>query len=152
MTVVRGVITDEIDDRRPRPARVVEVRGAIAKAGAEVQQCDRWTSGHAAIAVGGARHDAFEEREDSSHLRDGVELSDEVHLGGSRVREARVDARSDKRADQRLRTVHPIPQLAGPLTGTPSRSSSRLTIVTSVTDVNSVSDRLQAETSPSLLG
>jgi hypothetical protein len=85
VAVVRGVITDEVDDRRPRPARVVEVRGAVTEAAAEVQQRDRRPSGHAPVALRCASHDPFEQREHGSHLRDCVELSDEVHIGGPRV-------------------------------------------------------------------
>jgi hypothetical protein len=89
--VVGGVVAHEVDDRRPRPAGVVQVRGAVAEARPEVQQRYRRPVGHAAVPVSRSRHDALEESEHRTHLRDGVELGHEVHLGGARVREARVD-------------------------------------------------------------
>ena len=48
--------------------------------------------GHAAVAVGGAGRDTFEQREHRAHLGDVVERGDELHLRRSRVGEAHVDA------------------------------------------------------------
>ena len=80
MAVVGGVVADEVDDRRAGPAGVVEVRGAVAETRPEVQQRGRGALRHAAVPIGGAGDDALEEGQDGAHLRDGVELGDEVHL------------------------------------------------------------------------
>ena len=65
-------------------------------------------TGHAAVAVGRAGGDAFEQREDRAHLGDVVERGDELHLRCTRVREAHVDAVRDQRADECVRAVHRI--------------------------------------------
>ena len=65
--------------------------------------------GHAAVAVGRAGRDAFEQREHRAHLGHVVERGDELHLRGARVGEADVDAVGDERADQGVRAVHVLP-------------------------------------------
>ena len=52
--VIRRVVADDVDDRRARPARVVQVREAVAETGTEVQQRGRGLAGHAPVAVGRA--------------------------------------------------------------------------------------------------
>src|ERR1019366_9110866 len=61
------------------------------------------------IAVGGARGHAFEQREHASHLRDGVEGGDEMHLRCAGVAEHHVDARGHKTPDQGFAADHPAP-------------------------------------------
>ncbi len=109
LLVVGRVVADDVDERRARPAGVVQVGEPVAEAGPEVQQRRRRLAGHAPVPVGGAGDDAFEQAEHAAHLGDRVERGDEVHLGRARVREAHVDAAVDERADQRLRSVHGVP-------------------------------------------
>ena len=99
------VVADDVDDRRPALARVVEVGEPVAEAGAEVQQRRTGLVGHAGVAVGGTGGDALEQAQDRAHLGDVVDGGDEVHLRRSRVREARRHAGVDQRAEEGLRAV-----------------------------------------------
>ena len=60
--VVRRLVADDVHDRRTGPACVVQVRDPVAQAGAEVQERRGRRTGHAAVAVGRAGGDAFEQR------------------------------------------------------------------------------------------
>jgi hypothetical protein len=74
------VVADDVDDGCVGPTGVVEVGQAVAEARPEVQQRRGRFVGHAAVAVGGARDDAFEERKYAPHLGNVIECGDEVHL------------------------------------------------------------------------
>ncbi len=80
LLVVRGVVADDVDDRRVRLAGVVQVGEAVAQPRPEVEQRRRGAAGHAGVAVGGAGGDALEERQHAPHLGHVVEGGDEVHL------------------------------------------------------------------------
>jgi hypothetical protein len=86
------VLADDVDDRRPRTARVVQVGAAVGETRAEVQQRARGSASHPGIAVGRPGHDTLEQ---GQHAADGpgvVECTDQRHLGSSRVGEQGVDA------------------------------------------------------------
>ena len=100
------VVADDVDQRRPAAAGVVQVRQPVAQARPQVQQGGGGAAGHARVAVGRAGGHALEQRQHAAHLGDVVERGDEVHLRRARVGEADVHARVDQRPDQCLRAVH----------------------------------------------
>ncbi len=65
-------------------------------------------SGHAAVAVGGAGDDPFEEPEDGPHLGNVVEGGHEVHLRGAGVGETDVHPAADEGPDECLGAVHVV--------------------------------------------
>ncbi len=123
LLVVRRVVADDVDDRRLTLARVVQVGEPVAEARPEVQQRGRGPVGHAAVAVGRAGGDAFEQREHAAHLGHRVERGDEVHLRRAGVHEAGVDTARDERADECLGAVHDVSSSSRP--AHPNRRSCR---------------------------
>ena len=100
------MVSHHVEEGSARPARVVEVGEAIALPGTEMQQdCGR-AIGDAPVAISRSCRHALEEGKDATHGWDVVEGGDEVHLGGSRVGEADINAASDERGEQGLCTVH----------------------------------------------
>jgi hypothetical protein len=93
LEVPAGVVADDVEDRRARAARVVQVRQPIGQAGPEVQQGERRFRQHAAVPVGSARANPLEQSEDRAQADRCVERTDEWHLGGAGVGEADVGAR-----------------------------------------------------------
>src|SRR6516225_3458682 len=73
-----------------------------------MQKCRRRTTGDPAIAVGGTGDDAFEQAQDAAHRGHVVQRGDEVHLGGTGVGEAHVDAGVDQRREERTGAVHDV--------------------------------------------
>ena len=116
--VVRGVVADDVDDRRPGPSRVVQVGQPVAQSRSEVQQRRRRASSHPAVPVGRARGHALEEAEHAAHGGHVVEGGDEVHLRGAGVGEADVDAGVDQGREQGAGAVHEVTRVgqrrAGP--------------------------------------
>ena len=106
--MVGGLVADDVDDRGAGPARVVQIRQAVAETRTEVQERGRGLAGHAPVPVGRAGRDTFEQHEDRPHLRNVVEGGDEVHLRRTGIREAHVDAVRDERPQDRVRTVHDL--------------------------------------------
>ncbi len=84
----------------------MQVREAVAEAGAQVEQRRRRLVGHAPVAVGGAGDHALEQAQHAADALDAVEGGHEVHLGGAGVREAHVDPARHQRPRQTLRPVH----------------------------------------------
>jgi hypothetical protein len=112
------MLADPVHDRRVCTARVVQVRKAVRKAGAEVEQRRRRPPGHARPPVGRACAHAFEQAEHDTQLRDLVHSGDNRHLGGAGVREARLHARADGGLDEtECSCSHPaLPAATGALT------------------------------------
>ena len=106
LLVVRGVLADDVDDRHLALARIVQVRQPVTEPGTEVEKHRSGLFLDTGVPVGGSRHDAFEQAEDTTHLGNRVECGDEVHLGRAGVHEACVDAACDERADECFRAVH----------------------------------------------
>ena len=90
--MIRGMLADNVDDRHLRPARIVQVRDAVGKTGAEMQQRAGRLFGHACVAVRSSRHHPFEQTEHATHFRHAVKGGDDMHFGSARVREAGVHA------------------------------------------------------------
>ena len=109
LLVIRGVVSDDVDDRRAGPPGVVKVREPVRQPGTEVEQGRRRLVGHTAVAVGGSGADAFEQRQHGPHLRELVERRDEVHLGRAGIREAHLHAGGHERPEQGLRALHRLP-------------------------------------------
>jgi hypothetical protein len=61
---------------------------------------------HAGIAVGRARHHAFEQAQHAAHARFTVQRRHEMHLGGAGIAETDFDAAVGKGMDQGFRAVH----------------------------------------------
>ena len=108
------MVADDVDDRAPGPSGVVQVGQAVAQPRAEVEQSGRRPAGHPGKAVGRAGGDTLEGGQDTVHVGDPVEGSDEVHLGGARVHEAVVDPVRHERTDERLGAVHCPTSFRGP--------------------------------------
>ena len=104
--VIGRVVADDVDRRRKRAPRVVQVGGAVEIAGAEMQQRHRRPTGHARVAVRRARRDALEQAQDRSDPRFAVQRGDEVHLARAGIGEAGPDAAIRERPDERIGTVH----------------------------------------------
>jgi hypothetical protein len=77
----------------------VKVGQSIALPRAEVQERGRWRSRDSAVSVGGPGGDAFEQDQDPSHGRNGIERGDEMHLRGPWIREADGHPFIDKGAE-----------------------------------------------------
>jgi hypothetical protein len=71
-------VANRVDYRYLCPVGVAQIREAIGQAGAKVKQCAFWFSGHAGIAIGGARDHAFEETEHTTHFHYSVKSGDNV--------------------------------------------------------------------------
>ncbi len=95
--VIRGVVADDVDQRRAGTPRVVQIREPVAEPGPEVQERGGRAVGHAPEPVGSTGGHAFEQREHRAHLRHVVERGHEMHLGRAGVGEAGVDAIGDER-------------------------------------------------------
>ena len=100
------MVADDVDDRRRRPARVVQIGEAVGEAGTQVQERRGGLAGDAAIAVGGAGSDALEQAQHAAQARVRIEGADQVHLGSARIGETNLDAAIDQRLRESLRAVH----------------------------------------------
>ena len=78
--MIARLIADDVDDRRPGAAGVVEIRQAVRQAGAAMEQSDGGSAGHSAIAVRGARRHALEQTKHAVHAGYAVERRNEMHL------------------------------------------------------------------------
>jgi hypothetical protein len=103
-----GVLADQVDDRRERAPRVVQVGEAVGEARAEMEEGERRLFGDAGIAVGGTGADVLVQREDRPHAGHGIERVDQRHLGGARIGEADLEAERCRCLDQSFRTVHAV--------------------------------------------
>ena len=65
-----------------------------------------WALAHTPIAVGRARHHAFEERQDAAHALDLVESRDEMHFRRARVGETDVHPATNQCAYQAFCSIH----------------------------------------------
>ncbi len=104
--VVRGVITNHVDQRGSGPAGVVQVREAVRQARPQVQEGGRGAARHPAVAVRRTGGHALEQAEHRAEPGDRVQAGHHVHLGGAGVAEADVHPAAGQGADQRLGTVH----------------------------------------------
>gem|GEM_PF-4475798 len=104
--VVGRVVPDDVHDRCVGAARVVKVRQSVRHTGAQMEQRRGRLSGDPCVAVRGTGHGALEQSEYRTHLRNGIECGDKMHLGRSWIAEAHLDARVDQALDKRLCTVH----------------------------------------------
>ena len=98
LRVVRRVVTDDIDDRGPCAARVVEIGEAVRQSWSQMQQGSGRHLRHAAVTIGHPGHGAFEKPEHGPHALDPVEGRYKMHFRGAGIAETDVDARSDKRS------------------------------------------------------
>ena len=104
--VVDRVVADDVDDRRRRAARVVQIGEPVGEAGAEMQERRGRLSGDAAVAVGGAGGDALEQAQHAAQARVGIERADQMHFGSAGIGETNLHAAVDQRLRERLRAVH----------------------------------------------
>ena len=63
-----GLIAHEVDDRRPGPARVVEIGERVGETCAQMQQRQRRAAAHARKAIGGTAADSFEQAQHGADL------------------------------------------------------------------------------------
>ena len=107
--VTDRVIADDVDHRRARLVRVVDVRERVPEPRPEVQQRRGRDVRHPRVAVRRTRRHALEQRQHPAHLRHAVHRRHQVHLRRPRVREADVHARADQRPQDALRAVQTAP-------------------------------------------
>jgi hypothetical protein len=100
------VVADEVDDRRMRPPRVVQVGDPVGEARTQVRERECRAPGDAGEAVGSAGRDTLEQRKHGPHVRGPIQRGDQFHLGRARVREARVDADQGRGLKQGVGAVH----------------------------------------------
>src|SRR4029077_706002 len=100
------VITDYIDDRRRRAARVVEIGEPVCQSWPQVQQRRGWLLRPAAVAIGHPGHRAFKKAEHGPHALDPVEGRYKMHFRRAGIAETHLNARSDKRTQKAFRAVH----------------------------------------------
>jgi hypothetical protein len=89
-----------------RAPGVVEIGKPDRQAGAAMEKGRRRPLRHAGIAVGCSRHHTLEQPQHAAHALDPIEGGDEMHLAGSRVCEADIDAAREQRGHQAFRAVH----------------------------------------------
>ena len=106
MEVVGRVVADQVDDRRPRTPRVVEVGEPVAEPRPMMEQGHRGAIGHARVAVGGAGHDPLEQAEDRAHPVLPVDRGDQLHLRRAGIGETDLDAGLAQGLDKGFGSVH----------------------------------------------
>lgn len=104
--MIGRVIADHVDDRRARPARIVQVRGAVGIAWSQMKQGAGGHPGHARISIGSPRHHALEQAQHRPHPRLLVQRSDELHLAGAGVGETDGHVVRDQGRQKSARSIH----------------------------------------------
>src|SRR5260370_40112604 len=79
LRMVRRVVTDNIDDRRPCATCIVEVGEPVRQPWSEVQQGRGRLLRHAAVTISHPGHRAFEKTEHDPHALDPPDRRDELH-------------------------------------------------------------------------
>ena len=100
LKVICRMIAHHVENGRSGALRVVQVGHAVGKARAQVQQVERGLVGHAAIAIGSARHHALKETQHRADARLLVERGHQLHLGRARIGKAGVYAVCDQGINQ----------------------------------------------------
>ncbi|KAG1529950.1 hypothetical protein G6F50_017649 [Rhizopus delemar] len=80
LDVIGRVVTHDVDHGGAGALGVVQVGQAIAQARAQVQQRGGRLVGHARVAVGRARHHAFEQAQHATHLGLAIQRRDKVQF------------------------------------------------------------------------
>ena len=104
--VVRRVVANHIDDRRPRSPCVVQIGEPICESRTEVQQRRRGPIRHATVAIRRAGYHILLQAEDTAHARLVVERRDKMHFRRSGVRKADAHTVVEQCVAHRLCTVH----------------------------------------------
>ena len=104
--VVGRLVAHDVDDRRLRAARVVQVGQTIRQARPTVQQRCRGLARHARITIGRTGHHALEQAQHTVHAGHAIERRHEVHLGRAGVGKAGVDAALQQCVDETFGAVH----------------------------------------------
>ena len=104
--VVARLVTDDIDHRRMRAARVVHVGDAVGEARPAMEQRRGGLAGHARVAVGAAGHHDFGHAEDAAHALDLVERGDEMHFRRAGIGETGINAAGEQRAHKAFGAIH----------------------------------------------
>ncbi len=104
--VVGRVVPDDVHDGGVGAARVVKVRQSVRHSGAEMKQRRGRLSGDTRVPVRGTGDGALEQAEYRTHLGNGIECGNKMHLGRSGIAEAHLDTRVDQALDKRLCTIH----------------------------------------------
>ncbi len=106
MSVIGGVIANDVDEGHSRASGVVQIRKTVSKTGAEVQQRTSRFAGHACVSVCRAGNDAFEQTQHAAHAVLLVERCDEVHFRRAGIGETDFHTASNQGLQQTFRTVH----------------------------------------------
>jgi len=104
--MVGGVIAHDVEKRRGRAPRIVQVGEGVTETGAEMEEGDRRLLRHAAIAVRRRRGHALEQHQDRADAGHAVERGNEMHLRGAGVGEAGIHPRAYQRPHQTFGPVH----------------------------------------------
>ena len=95
--MIGGVVTNYIDDRRPRATCVVEISEPVRQSWPQMQQRSGGLLRHAAVAIRHSGYRAFEKTEHDPHSLDPVERRHEMHFRRAGIAETDLNARSDER-------------------------------------------------------
>src|SRR6478736_331959 len=106
LRMIGSVVTDDIDDRRPRATCVVEIGEPVGQARPQMQQGSGRLLSHATVAIRHSGYRTFEKTEHDSHSLDPVERRHEMHFRRAGIAETDFNARPDKRSQKTFRAVH----------------------------------------------
>ena len=121
------MVAHDIDDRGPGPTGIVEVGEAIGETQPGVEQGRGRLVGHSAVTIGRRRHHALEQAEHATHLRPAVERRHEMHLGRAGIGKAEIDAVTEQRVAENVRSVHaPAPRHGRPSSACLDNAGGRL--------------------------
>ena len=96
--MIGGVVTDHIDDRRPRAPCVVEIGEPVGQSRPKMQQGSGRLLSYAAVAICHSGYRAFEKTKHNSHSLDPVERRHEMHFRRAGITKTDFNARSDERS------------------------------------------------------
>src|SRR5258708_16985402 len=95
LRMIGRVVTDDIDDRRPRATCVVEIGEPVGQPRPQMQQGRRRLLSHATVPIRHSSYRTFEKTEHDSHSLDPVERRHETHFRSAGLAEANYNAQSD---------------------------------------------------------
>src|SRR5450759_629255 len=88
----RGMFADDVENRCPRPARVVQIGTAVGKSRTEVEQSHGWFLCHSTIAIGCSRAHTLKKAKDRTNATYGIKCRHKRQLGCSRVGKTYFDS------------------------------------------------------------
>src|SRR5208282_2630212 len=100
------MLADHVDHRHLGAAGIVEVREAIAEAGAEMEKRPCGFLGHPRVTVRRSSDDSLKKTQYATHFCDAVKRGDQMNFRCAGVGEAGVNATAEQRANQIFGPIH----------------------------------------------